>query len=124
METKYWLTRQRSSVRMASAARSSRARLVHYELAGMYGLKASEAAGATRLAGRLSASRIIASAKPEGAPSATSDQFYYACLEQGANYLAAQAGDPAEREAHLRAGAAYAARAEDAAAAGPALRFH
>ena len=124
METKYWLTRQRSSVRMALAAKSSRARLVHYELAGRYGLKASEAGDSTRLARRLSASRIIASAKPEQAPSVTSDQFYYSCLEQGANYLAEQACDPSEREEHLRAGAAYAARAKEAAAAKPALRFH
>ena len=123
METKYWLTRQVSSVRMALAAKSSRARLVHYELAGRYGVKASEASSSTPLARRLSASRIIASAKLGPARSA-SDQFYYSCLEQGAKYLAAQAVDPTEREQHLRAGAAYAARAEEAAASRPAGLFH
>ena len=40
MEKAYWLSRKRASLKLAQNASSSRARLVHYELAGRYGLKA------------------------------------------------------------------------------------
>ena len=117
VENKYWLDREQTSQGMARAATSSRARLVHYQLAGMYSVKRAQAVESSRLARRLSASLIIASTKPAQPPShGTSDEFYYSCLEQGARYLAEGATDPAEREEHVRAGAAYAARAEDAAA--------
>jgi len=43
MEQAYWLGRERASVRMASDATSSKARLVHYDLAGRYSLKAMSA---------------------------------------------------------------------------------
>ena len=99
-------------------ATSSRARLVHYQLAGLYSLRAAEAGGSSLLTQRLNASRVLASTLPAlPASAAVSDQFYYACLEQGARYLAEQATDPAERAEHLEAGAAYAVRAEEAARA-------
>lgn len=42
METRsYWLRRKRRSMSMARRATSSRARLVHYQLAGLYSLKAA-----------------------------------------------------------------------------------
>jgi len=43
MEQAYWLSRKRASVQMARDATSSEARLVHYDLAGRYSLKALSA---------------------------------------------------------------------------------
>ena len=43
MEQEYWLSRKRASVQMARNATNSEARLVHYELAGRYSLKAMSA---------------------------------------------------------------------------------
>jgi hypothetical protein len=124
METQYWLDRESSSVEMARTATSSRARLAHYQLAGMYSVKGARAAEATRVARRLTASLIIASTRPPGPLNdKTSDHFYYSCLEQGAKYLADRATDAAERAKHLEAGAAYALRAEDAAADHQAKRL-
>lgn len=48
MEKAYWLGRTSASLKSAKAATSSRARLIHYDLAGRYSLNAvSEAAQAT-----------------------------------------------------------------------------
>ena len=44
-----------------------------------------------------------------------SDASYYAALEQGAEYLAELATDPAERATHLKIARLYRARALDAA---------
>jgi hypothetical protein len=43
MEKAYWLSRKRASLKLAQNASSSRARLVHYDLAGRYSLKAMSA---------------------------------------------------------------------------------
>jgi hypothetical protein len=43
MEQAYWLTRKRASLRSAETATNSLARLVHYDLAGRYSLKAMSA---------------------------------------------------------------------------------
>jgi hypothetical protein len=43
MEQAYWLGRKRASLKSARAATSSQARLVHYDLAGRYSLKALSA---------------------------------------------------------------------------------
>jgi len=40
MEKAYWLSRKRASLKLAQHAACSEARLVHYDLAGRYGLKA------------------------------------------------------------------------------------
>ncbi len=40
MEKTYWLSRKRASLAMAKNAVSSEARLIHYDLAGRYGLNA------------------------------------------------------------------------------------
>ncbi len=114
MEKKYWLTRERSSVGMAKAATSSRARLIHYQLAGLCSVKAAKAVALPSLAGGVTT--WAGSTRPQQPLHGTaSDAFYYSCLEQGAKYLAEQAADPAERAEHLRIGATYAARAEEAA---------
>jgi len=41
MEKSYWLARRRSAVAMARIATSSKARLIHYDLAGRYSIKAA-----------------------------------------------------------------------------------
>lgn len=43
MERAYWLGRKRASLKLAQNAVSSEARLVHYDLAGRYSVKASSA---------------------------------------------------------------------------------
>jgi len=43
MEQAYWLTRKRASLKSAEAATSSIARLVHFDLAGRYSIKAMSA---------------------------------------------------------------------------------
>jgi hypothetical protein len=40
MERAYWLSRKRASLKLAQEAASAEARLVHYDLAGRYSLKA------------------------------------------------------------------------------------
>jgi len=41
MEKTYWLGRRSSAVAMARIATSSKARLIHYDLAGRYSIKAA-----------------------------------------------------------------------------------
>ena len=41
MGKEYWLGRKRAAVAMARAATSSEARLIHYDLAGRYSVKAA-----------------------------------------------------------------------------------
>jgi len=43
MEKAHWLSRKRASLKSAQNAVSSEARLIHYELAGRYSLKALSA---------------------------------------------------------------------------------
>jgi hypothetical protein len=40
VEKAYWLSRKRASLKLARDAASAEARLIHYDLAGRYGLKA------------------------------------------------------------------------------------
>ena len=41
MEKKYWIGRKRSAMAMARKAATSQARLIHYELAGRYSIRAA-----------------------------------------------------------------------------------
>jgi hypothetical protein len=43
MERAHWLSRKRASLAMAENAISAEARLIHYELAGRYSVKAANA---------------------------------------------------------------------------------
>ena len=43
MEKAYWLSRKRASLKAARNAASAEARLIHYDLAGRYSLKALSA---------------------------------------------------------------------------------
>jgi hypothetical protein len=44
MEQAHWLSRKRASLAMAESAATASARLIHYELAGRYSVKAADAA--------------------------------------------------------------------------------
>lgn len=44
MERKYWLGRKHAAMGMARGASTAEARLIHYELAGMYSIKAARSA--------------------------------------------------------------------------------
>jgi hypothetical protein len=46
MENAYWLSRKRAALKLARNAASSAARLIHYDLAGRYSLKAMAAEAA------------------------------------------------------------------------------
>lgn len=46
MEQAYWLRRKRSSLAKAQSATHSQARLIHFDLAGCYSIKAVNAAPA------------------------------------------------------------------------------
>ena len=43
MEQGYWLQRKREELALAGQATSARARLIHYDLAGRYSVKAANA---------------------------------------------------------------------------------
>jgi hypothetical protein len=43
VEKTYWLSRKRASLKMARGATGSESRLIHYDLAGRYDLKARSA---------------------------------------------------------------------------------
>ena len=73
---------------MARKAVSAEARLIHFDLAGRYSVKA--ACGDQR----------PGSAAAPSAPG-VEDAVYYSQLEPGARFLASQAGSDAERGRHL-----------------------
>lgn len=53
MEKAYWLSRSKAALNSARNAAGSEARLIHYDLAGRYGLKALSADKRAALAGSL-----------------------------------------------------------------------
>lgn len=55
MEQKYWLSRSKAAGRMARDAETSEARLLHFDMAGRYSIKAAEAG-----AGRHAQLRLLA----------------------------------------------------------------
>jgi len=72
MEKAYWLGRKRASLKMAQNAAGSESRLIHYDLAGRYGLKAGSAeTQAIGLADSVPAS--IYSARPKASPDDAQD---------------------------------------------------
>jgi hypothetical protein len=44
MEKRYWIGRSHAAMAMARAAKSAEARLIHYELAGRYSIRAANCA--------------------------------------------------------------------------------
>jgi hypothetical protein len=72
MEKAYWLARKRASMKLAQNAAGSEARLIHYDLAGRYSVKAVSAGARARdLADALPPSLCAEAAKM--APSDGSD---------------------------------------------------
>jgi hypothetical protein len=109
MERAYWLGRKRESLANAQRAATSTSRLIHFDLAGRYSVKAVAAGPA---------------ASPKAAPLAMSlpqpgagDAEHYRQLETGARWLAGQAPDEAERQEHLAMAGRYARLRRDAGAA-------
>ena len=104
MEQSYWLGRRRQAAAMARQADSSRARLVHLDLAGRYAIKAAVAASAP--AGRQTVQAGLALSSPEEG-AAFGGSAYYERLETGARWLASRA-PAAERDEHLGMAVRYA----------------
>lgn len=68
MEKAYWLSRKRASLKLAQDAVSAEARLVHYDLAGRYSVKAmSLDSQATDLASAVPRSTYPACSGPKDA---------------------------------------------------------
>ena len=115
MDKTYWLGRKRAAMAMARGADGSAARLIHYEMAGRYSIKAAQAVAPP----------------PPGAPSVPDpaplrlavdlrtlpDEAYYARLAAGAEYMAERAADPAKRDGHLAHARDYRRRERDSAPA-------
>ncbi len=91
MDHTYWIQRKRAAAANASRAVSSRARLVHLDLAGRYSVMAAAAAE-----------------RP--------DASYYERLETGARWLASRARIETERQEHLGMAGKYARLRVEAAA--------
>lgn len=94
MEKTYWLGRQRASAAMARKARCSQSRLVHFDLAGRYSVKAANSAGReSMVVGPTAAVQVL---QP-----GVADATYYAELEEGARFLASRSTGETERNRHL-----------------------
>ena len=112
MDQIYWLERKRAAAKMARRAQSSRARLVHLDLAGRYSIKAAAcAATALRRNDPVDARPQLALSPPscaEQGDAAFGGTIYYERLETGARWLASRAAAPAERDEHLGMATRYA----------------
>ena len=116
MDKNYWLGRKRASAELARTAKCAEARLIHFDLAGRYSVKAALSDEGLLFAAETASSeaeQALLLSPAEGRHE--SDGVYYAQLEAGAAYLATIAGDPAERDEHLRMARVYRDRANDAA---------
>lgn len=100
MEQAYWIGRKHASLTMAREATSAEARLIHFDLAGRYSVKAANEGG---IPPRRIAEGIVVRAKhlPTAVAPSVDDGIYYAQLEEGARFLAARAATDAERQQHL-----------------------
>jgi hypothetical protein len=65
MEQAHWLSRKRASIAMAQKAVSGAARLIHYELAGRYSVKAADAARPQLYLEDAPPPEVIASREPQ-----------------------------------------------------------
>ena len=113
MEQSYWLGRKRAAAANARSADSSRARLVHLDLAGRYSVMAARSA-----AERSSGGEVQEGLRPALAPPEMPDAAYYERLEIGARWLASRAATEAERNDHLGTANGYARQRLEAAGGG------
>lgn len=94
MEQAYWLDRTRASGALARAASCSKSRLVHFDLAGRYSVKAADSAGAQTIIVEPANAIHVAMPRAENAS-------YYSRLEEGARFLASRSAGDTERNRHL-----------------------
>lgn len=94
MEHSYWLRRRRISGANARRAITAQARLVHFDLAGRYSVKAATVAAGEPL--------------PAPSPEVAGSSDYYHQLETGARWLASQALGQDERDEHVGMAERYA----------------
>jgi hypothetical protein len=113
MEQSYWLGRKRDAAANARRTGSSRARLIHLDLAGRYSVMAAMAAEARKPRDGGQESAFLALAPPE-----VPDSAYYERLEIGARWLASRAGSESERREHLGVANLHARRRLEAASSG------
>ena len=116
MDKNYWLGRKRASAAMARDATSAEARLIHFELAGRYSIKARASDQSCLLTGDDPVTEGEQAVLAEFNPRRQSDQTYYSQLEAGALYLADKAVNAGERGEHLKMARFYRRRAGDAVA--------
>jgi hypothetical protein len=107
MERAYWLGRKRESLANARRAKTSVSRLIHFDLAGRYSVKAAAAAGGRQTA-------PLAMTLPQRCED---DAEHYRQLETGARWLAGRASEEAERHEHLAMAGKYARLRRDAGVA-------
>ena len=112
MEQSYWLGRMRASAANARGAESSRARLVHFDLAGRYSVMAAQAAAARSGDGARQELRLALD------PPAMQDAAHHEQLEIGARWRASRAATEAERHEHIGTANFHARRRLEAAARG------
>ncbi len=115
MEHDYWLGRERASFMLAGKATSAEAKLIHYELAGLYSVKAARSAREAVTAGNKFTAPVADVVAPELRGSAKADERYYRELAQGAEYLASVAVGAVEMAEHRRMATIYLHRAREAA---------
>ena len=117
MEQTYWLGRTRQASAMARKAGSSRARLIHLDLAGRYSIMAAASAAAQRTA-REPLQAALAVPAPTLDEPPYGGTAYYERLETGARWLAARAPADGERDEHLGMAVRYGRLRVDAARSG------
>ena len=113
MGQSYWLGRMRASAANARVAESSRARLIHFDLAGRYSVMAAQAA-AERSAGDGARQELRLALEPP----AMQDAAHHEQLEIGARWRASRAATEAERHEHIGTANFHARRRLEAAARG------
>jgi hypothetical protein len=113
MEQSYWIRRKRDAAANARRSDSSRARLVHLDLAGRYSVMAALAAEQRSATGDKREGISLTVPLPE-----YPDAAYYERLEIGARWLASRAGSEAERNEHLEIANRHARRRVEASASG------
>ena len=115
MERDYWLRREGASFMLAQEATSAEAKLIHYDLAGRYSVKAA-CSGFEGLTDRPGPSSAVADVdSPASGHFGRADEDYYHRLAMGAEYLAAEAAGSPEMAEHERMAIVYLQQARETA---------
>ena len=113
MERAYWLSRQQASFMLARAATSADARLIHYDLAGRYSVKAAWSTCERTIEVVASVVRLDEPAVRPG-PFDLADETYHRQLSEGARYSASEATSALQFAEHKRTAAKYMRLAREA----------